>query len=162
MLVFADGARVGASIGCVVALLGCVESPEQQLIGHWEESGWAYEKLDAPSASLRRSEGIRIEAYEGRSVALHEAESWDVRADGSLQVTLVDGSRRHARWRLKGRGHVLTLRYADGSAEVYDVKDLDATRMTLHFDLGVEARGIARLSFRRAVDAETDVREASL
>lgn len=131
-------------------VIGCGEDPEDLLANRWEESSWLYEKLDQPPNEVRRFEGIRIEAFEGRTVVRHEAEYWRFSADRTFEIALKDGSTRAGRWRLKGRGHILTLRYANGEVEVYDIKKLTEDELVLHFDMGMEIRGIARLGFSRA------------
>lgn len=130
-------------------VLGCGEDPEDLLANRWEESSWFYEKLDQPPNEVRRFEGIRIEAFEGRTVVRHEAEYWRFSPDRTFEIALKDGSVRSGRWRLKGRGHILTLRYSSGDVEVYDVKKLTRDELVLHFDMGMEIRGIARLGFSR-------------
>ena len=136
-------------VALVVLCQACEGGPEAQLVGRWQQSGWAYEKLDSPEARPECSYGRHIEAFEGRSIARHEVEYWEATDDGMLEVVLSNGTHRMGRWRLKGRGHMLTIRYGDGSVEVYDIKELDTARLTLRFDLGVEVRGIARFDFRR-------------
>lgn len=115
----------------------------------WQEIRWSYEKLDQPRPEVQRIDGIRLEVFEQRTIAHHEAEYWSFHSDRSFHIALRDGARRTGRWRLKGRGHILTLRYADGTVEVYDVKEIDRERLVLNLDLGMEVRGIARLEFAR-------------
>jgi hypothetical protein len=134
--------------------LGCGEDPEDLLANRWEESSWFYEKLDQPPNEVRRFEGIRIEAFEGRTVVRHEAEYWRFFSDRSFEIALKDGTQRSGRWRLKGRGHILTLRYSSGEVEVYDIKTLTPDELVLHFDMGMEIRGIARLGFSRTRGVE--------
>lgn len=129
--------------------------PEELLQNRWREVSWSYEKFDGkerPGAAA--IDGIRFAPDAERTVVRHEAESWLFAADRSVAIRLKDGGHVEGRWRLKGRGHVLTIRYDGGALEVYDVKELDEQRLVLNSDLGMEVRGIARLEFRRAEASE--------
>lgn len=138
-----------AALALVVSSLGC-ERPDQTLVGCWRQVDWRYERMDEPLQ--RWFDGVRLRAYPDRDLVVHEAERWDVGPRGAVRIARRDGEAQ-GRWRLKGRGHVLTLRFASSESEtfeVYDVKELDARRLELNYDIGVEARGVARLSFERA------------
>lgn len=134
------------------ALAGCGLHPESALVGSWQESDWRYERLDDHDGVMGTwTDGVRLREYPDRRVTRHEAERWEFRRDGEVHIVARDGSRMRGRWRLKGRGHVMTLRFPDShSFEVYRIQDLDEDRLILHYDVGMEARGIARLEFRRA------------
>ncbi len=141
----------GASFMCV----GCGEHPERLLMGRWRESGWEYEKLAGkPAVTTKWIDGIDLPAFSPRRIVHHEAEYWDFSPNGSLLIKKLDGTSALARWRLKGRGHVLTVRAPQAEFEVYDVKQLDRREMVLNYDVGMEVRGIARLTFQRVEDAE--------
>ncbi len=132
-----------------LALVGCGKSPEEFLVHKWEEVRWSYEKTDRTRREIQRFDGIRIDAFEGRFIRHHEAEYWWFKEDRSFAIALEQGTILKGRWRLKGRGHILTLRYEDGAVEVYDIKELNGRQMVLNLDLGMEVRGIARLDFSR-------------
>jgi hypothetical protein len=144
---------VRAVLGALLLLsvTGCGTSPESLLVGQWEEVAWRTEKLpDRDPSQTKWIDGIRFRDYSDRRIIRHEAEHWQFRPDRTLLITLRSGERVRARWRLKGRGHVLTIRYPDTSElEVYDIKKLTEERLVLHYDMGMEVRGIARLEFRR-------------
>lgn len=149
------GRLSGWLLGAVlVALSGCESDPEDSIVGCWTESDWRYERVDAVAP-----------ATEGRShrrVLRHEAEYWELLPGGEIVIGRRDGRARRARWRLKGRGHVLTLRFPDtGEVEVYKVQELDDDELVLHYDLGMEVRGIARLTFRRGGAAPERSRAAT-
>jgi hypothetical protein len=139
-------------------MLGCGTDPESALVGRWKEVSWRYEKVDRPEVEGKWIDGIRFRSYSDRQVVRHEAEHWDFKPERELEITHRNGDRVRARWRLKGRGHVLTIRHSDsGEFEVYDVKELTPDEMILQYDMGLEVRGIARLEFRRA---STETRSA--
>jgi hypothetical protein len=128
------------------------------LVGCWRESEWKFERVDGDVRSMGRwSDGVRLRAYPDRLVAQHEAETWVFRDDRILEIVSRSGQRKRARYRLKGRGHMLTLRPSGASGlEVYKLEDLDGDRLVLDYDVGMEVRGIARLTFER-VPAEDPV-----
>ncbi len=130
-----------------LTMQACTSDPEALLVNKWKEVEWAYERIDRSPADGQRFDGVRIAAFEERRIVRHETEYWQFRPDRSFSILLEDGSTRTGRWRLKGRGHILTLRYADGGTEVYDVKELNQGALVLNLDLGMEVRGIARLVF---------------
>lgn len=140
-------------------LTACGTSPEELIARKWVEESWAYEKLDRPPDALRRFEGIRIGAFEGRAVYRHEAEYWRLYPDRRFEISLSSGEVLRGRWRLKGRGHILTLRHERGGVEEFDVKDLSADRLVLNFDLGMEVRGIGSLTFRQG-EPKADIEPA--
>ena len=82
----------------------------------------------------------------------HEAELWWFHSRGELAIAGMDGTLAGARWRLKGRGHVLTIRSGEDGHEhfeAYDIKELRDDLLVLNVDVGMEVRGIARLEFER-------------
>lgn len=147
-------------LGMVTALFAsaCGSNPEERLLDRWQEVSWSYEKIDVDArARVERIDGIRFQPDADRRVVRHEAEYWEFSPDRTVEIALRDGRRVEGRWRLKGRGHVLTIRYGDGAMEVYDVKELDDDRLVLNSDLGMELRGIARLEFRRLPSGADEV-----
>ena len=139
--------RVGLLI-CSLLLVGC-GSPEELLTERWVETSWSFEKASGSRASARR-EGIRMQALEGHRYFRHEAEYWRFHPDRTFEIKLENGEKQVGRWRLKGRGHVLTLRYASGHQEAFDVRELSEDELVLHAHAGMEARSVARLAFKRA------------
>jgi hypothetical protein len=129
------------------ALTGCATSPEQLLIGSWREVDWRYETL---SAFERESFTDTSLDHSGNGMERHEGEHWEFMPGGKLKISRRGHEQRTARWQLKGRGHLLQLR--SGSAtegEVYEIEELRGDRLVLHYDIGMEVRGIARLRFER-------------
>lgn len=126
-------------------LAGCNASPEQLLTRRWREAAWHYEKLDIPTGTLDARELAR---QHDRRIVRHESEYWEFRPDGTLLISTRSGEKLTRRWHLKGRGHVLTIQDdRGGELEVYDIKELNEQTLVLHYDIGLEVRGIAQLSF---------------
>jgi hypothetical protein len=126
----------------------CGSEPEKLLEGCWTETAWDYERADANDVPRHWKDGVRVQQYADRQVVRHEAEAWEFKP-GELVIHGLDGETHVAHWRLKGRGHVLTLWHDDERFEVYDIKELDRDELILHYDMGMEVRGIARLEFER-------------
>jgi len=130
---------------------GCGADPETVLVGRWTEVDWSYEKLDRPRPGPAGwLERIAFPLHRETRIVRHEAEWWEFLEGGLLQIHKRDGSRVEALWDLKGRGHVLRLQSdATDGYEVYDVRELSGRALTLHYDVGMEVRGIARIRFER-------------
>lgn len=138
-----------------LACVACANSPEKALVGCWKEVDARYEKLPNDGRVNRLwSDGVRVRDYPTRDILRHEAEAWEFRPGGEVQILGRNGKATKGRWRLKGRGHVMTVRFPTTQAfEVYDIKELDQDRLVLHYDSGMEVRGVARLEFRRQPSA---------
>ncbi len=153
--------RALIGIGAGVFLLGaaCTESPEKTLVGCWKEVDARYEKLPKDGRVNRLwSDGVRVRDYPTRDILRHESEAWEFRPGGEVQILGRNGKATKGRWRLKGRGHVMTVRFpATQAFEVYDIKELDQDRLVLHYDSGMEVRGVARLEFQRQPSPEAKV-----
>jgi hypothetical protein len=141
----------GLLLALALALGACGESPALLIEGCWSEADWRYERADPGArAAGRGSDDATLYAYPDRRVERHVAEVWAFRHDGTLAMVFPEGRRKEATFRLKGRGHILAVRRpAMPGAEVYRIVELDPDRLVLQYDVGVEVRGIARLTFRR-------------
>jgi len=114
-------------------------NPENIILGEWTEDSWTYEKADSPSMFY----------YDLTSVRKHEAEHWVFQDDNTIHF-LKDGELiGKASWIIKGRGHILRLVHEDGHIERYDIKELNDHELVLNFDIGMESRGIAKLTFTK-------------
>jgi hypothetical protein len=135
----------------MVLVGACGAEPEKLLVGCWKETAWTYERADTNGETPQGlwNDGIRIREYPDRQVIRHEAEGWEFKSRGDLVIRGREGDLHHAQWRLKGRGHVLTIWHEDDQFEVYDIKELNRDELILHYDMGMEVRGIARLEFTR-------------
>lgn len=132
-------------------ITSCVTRPEDLIIGDWNEVEWDYEKFDGFSPKdFKKIDGINLRNYSDRNLIRHEAEIWTFHPDGTIELKEDNGEViTKARWLLKGRGHILKIRYDEKTFELYDVKRLTEDEMTLHYDIGMEVRGIAKLGFER-------------
>lgn len=126
-------------IGVVVLLLNFSTNPESQIVGKWDEIVWEYEQQEMPSSKRSQSNGFLI----------HEAEVWNFLPDGTL-VLEGDSSHSEASWSIKGRGHILQLKYANNYIENYNIDALGNNELVLNFEDGLEVRGLSKLTFNRS------------
>lgn len=145
--------RFPLALLAALVLSCCGESPEQQLLGRWSEVDWRYEKLDRPAhqpGDVRWLDNIAFPVPREERLVRHESEWWEFQEGGVLVIHMSRGGTERARWRLKGRGHVVRLQ-PEGSPqyELYDIEELNDRELVLYYDVGVEVRGIARLRFER-------------
>jgi hypothetical protein len=135
-------------IGGWIALISASPPPERQIIGSWEQTSWEYEKLDLPSypASLDFMDEVKRSVGEG--LIIHKAETW--RFLPSERLLLYNGDTvEEARWRMKGRGHILQVVHGNGVTENYVLDKLDQATLQLYVETNIQARGIARLVFSK-------------
>lgn len=126
-----------------------VQSPENQILGTWNERSWEYEKAYSRAAreALNNdtiSQNVRDKL--GKHLVIHSAETWKFNPDGTLLLHGVDTT-KEVKWKLKGRGHILELEYADSVIEHYNLTELNDSKMVLNFDSDIQVRGIAKLTF---------------
>src|SRR5690606_28493089 len=101
------------------------DSPEQLIMGRWEEVEWQFERTDADST---KQDHQKKELYE--NMMIHHAEQWEFRPGKLLTLRQNEhpGDRK-LKWLLKGRGHILELKYGNEKVENFQVHKL--TRDTL-------------------------------
>lgn len=128
---------------------GCGKDPEQLLVGRWQQVVWRYERPErTKSPWIDELPFPELDELEEEGMRRHEAEYWEFLPGHRLRI-VGRGQTIQAGWRIKGRGHVLKIEYGNALSELYDIKELDEKQMILHFDIGMEVRGIAKLEFRR-------------
>ena len=135
---------------CFTALKHRVQSPERALVGTWNERSWQYERVHKPGdrEKLQQPDSMAksVKDQLGKHLVIHSAEVWQFNPDGTLLLHGKDTT-KEVRWKLKGRGHILELEYADKIIEHYQVTELSARRMALNFDSDIQIKGIAKLTF---------------
>lgn len=133
----------------MLGVMGAVENPESQILGTWNERAWEYEKaytratrkaLDADTMSQSVKDQL------GKHLVIHSAETWDFKPHGVLLLHGADTT-KSVKWKLKGRGHILELEYADSVVEHYNLTELNEHTMILNFDSDIQVKGIAKLTF---------------
>ena len=90
----------------------------------------------------------REKAEIAKDLVIHQAETWTFEPNGNLKLKN-DKNAKSVKWVLKGRGHILQLKYDKGTTENYILTHLDEHRMVLNLELDNQARGIAKLVFTK-------------
>ncbi len=139
-----------AIILVVAFLKDRVQSPESLLVGTWNERSWEYEKMNMPVDLKHLSDqdtiAQRVKDQLGKHLVIHSAETWEFKRDGSLLLLGAD-TVKHVKWKLKGRGNILELEYANRVVEHYTLTELTPAKMALNFDSNIQVKGIAKLTF---------------
>ena len=138
-----------------------VQSPERLIMGTWNERQWQYEKVNAPS-DLKKIQAQDTMAQSvkdqlGKHLVVHSAEVWEFKREGLLVLHGRDTT-KEVRWKLKGRGHILELEYANNVIEHYNLSELTSTNMALNFDSDIQVKGIAKLTFNK-LDRVTKIQQ---
>ena len=138
-----------------------VQSPERLIMGTWNERQWQYEKVNAPS-DLKKLQAQDTMAQSvkdqlGKHLVVHSAEVWEFKREGLLVLHGRDTT-KEVRWKLKGRGHILELEYANKVIEHYNLSELTSTNMALNFDSDIQVKGIAKLTFNK-LDRVTKIQQ---
>lgn len=142
---------LSVGISVFIILFSYSKTPEQSITGEWEEMEWKYEKVNkiGDSIILNSTTTDNLKQLLGKNLIIHEAENWIFTDDGKL--ILSEGKNtKTVSWRIKGRGHVLKIKYDDSDViEYYNITRLTEDEMVLNFDSNIQARGIAKLTFKR-------------
>jgi hypothetical protein len=137
-------------VALFMLLLWQDKSPDKKIVGKWREVSWEYEKVNRATDHLPDRtihEHVRNEL--AQDLIIHRAETWEFLPDGKLLLHKGDGSTVRLNWKLKGRGHILKLNYANRKTEYYDLNELSQEGMTLYFDIEIQAKGIVRMTFEK-------------
>jgi hypothetical protein len=125
------------------------QSPEKKIVGLWSEKSWEYERVNKVGDTNSKEITDDVKKIIGQHLLIHEAETWQFLPNGKL--LLKSGStERLVDWKIKGRGHILQLKYDDNIVENYNLTELDNNTMILNFDSEIQARGIAKLTFEKS------------
>jgi len=135
------------SIG-MISIVNKSSNPESIILGEWSEVSWEYEKSDKPIANGmdKRYLSEYVKNVTGQNLVIHEAETWTFMPNGKLILTGKDLNKT-VKWSIKGRGHLLQLKYDDNETEHYNITELSRDKLILNFEADAQARGIARLTF---------------
>ncbi|MCF8714531.1 hypothetical protein JM658_06770 [Joostella atrarenae] len=129
----------------IALVLKSSTSPNKEIVGVWEETSWRYEKLPVKNNKYI-DEAIKKDITAG--LIIHEAETWEFLPNGEVLLSS-DDIKKKLEWRLKGRGHILKLKYPDFKNEHYNLYKINDKEMELHFQSDIQARGIVKLTFKK-------------
>ena len=134
----------------LTAFLRTAVNPEKTIVGEWKEMDWEYEKTDKflGSSGIGKSISDLEKAEIAKDLVIHQAETWTFEPNGNLKLKN-EKNAKSVKWVLKGRGHILQLKYDKGTTENYFLTHLDDHRMVLNLELDNQARGIAKLVFTK-------------
>lgn len=133
-------------------LSGAIRHPEQAILGKWKETSWTYELVHTKLGEkdkLQAATNPTLEHDVFNQLIIHQSEEWNF---GKQSLLLLDKQKRkpvNVNWKLKGRGHILQLTYTGGATEYYQIKELTDTKMVLHFENELHAKGIVKIEFTR-------------
>ncbi len=127
-----------------------VPSPEEYIIGEWKELKWEYEKVDKAQNDSANYKHISDDVKDliGQNLIIHKAETW-VFLPGRKVKLIGEDTTKTVQWRITGRGHILQFKHENGELENYALSQLNENEMVLNFEADIEARGIAKLTFRK-------------
>ena len=133
-----------------VVMIQAAPSPETLILGEWKELKWEYEKVNKIEDTLNYKDiSEEVKNKIGQHLIIHQAENWRFLPNKRI-VLIGENSIKHASWRIRGRGHILQLKYDDNnSIENYNITELSEEHMVLNFDSNIQAKGIAKLTFEK-------------
>lgn len=122
-------------------------SPNDDLIGKWEEVSWNYEK--APQRQSKEINSNQLSEIT-KNLIIHEAEIWEFNRDGSAVLYGRNSNVEKITWTLKGRGHILKLNHKN-STEHYQLYQISDDKLVIHFHTDLQAKGIVKMTFQRKI-----------
>lgn len=128
-------------------------SPEDILIGDWSESSWKYERVASPNQKKKACEDSlsnSLKEYLGKSLFLHEHETWSFLPNGELHISSAGKKTKVLYWRLKGKGDMLVIKDENmNPMEHYKVTHIDKDSLSLSFELDIQVKGLASMTFKK-------------
>lgn len=145
-------------IALVISIIGYsfvrinMKSPEDLLVGDWSEHSWKYERVASPEQkdALEDSLSNSLKEYLGKSLFLHENETWSFLPNGELHISCSDKEPRVLYWRLKGKGDMLVIKDENKNPmEHYKITYIDKDSLSLSFELDIQVKGLASMTFKK-------------
>lgn len=126
------------------------DSPEQLIMGKWEEVEWQFERIDADSAKMDHKllDYQKKELYE--NMMIHNAEEWEFFPGKLLTLRQHERSgEKKLKWLLKGRGHILELQYGNEKVESFQVYKLTKDTLVVYYNFDLQMRGSVKITFKK-------------
>ncbi|GGD32406.1 hypothetical protein [Flavobacterium orientale] len=136
-------------VATIITTISLSQSPEKKIVGQWNELSWEYERVDMVNDTNNKEITDDVKKIIGQHLLIHEAETWKFLSNGKL-VLKAGENERLVDWKIKGRGHILQLKYDNDVVENYNLTELNNNVMVLNFDSEIQARGIAKLTFEKS------------
>jgi len=126
------------------------ESPEQLIMGKWQEVEWQFERVDSDSAK----QGSQLFDYQKKelykNMMIHNAEEWEFLPGKHLALKHHENTQdKKLKWILKGRGNILELRYDNEKVERFQVYKLTKDTLVVYYDFDLQMRGSVRITFKK-------------
>ncbi len=134
---------------CFLVMLLSSPNPESLILGEWKEMAWEYEMVDKVAKDDMAELSHELKDHSGKDLVIHKAETWTFLPNGKLKLTH-DDDEKTVNWRIKGRGHILQIKYDNDTVEHYNLSELRSNKMVLNFEVDLQARGIAKLTFKKS------------
>jgi len=132
----------------VTASTGQLKHPEELITGTWKEVSWQYAKKDNNKDSTIDVPKVLDEQMKesiSDGLHIHQSETWTFDKNTSLKLEKKNQNPTLLNWRMKGRGHILKLHYANESKEYYQIRELTKDKLVLNFENDTHARGIVEI-----------------
>lgn len=130
-----------------------MKSPEDILVGNWSESSWKYERVASPEhkkGACEDSLSSSLKEYLGKSLFLHENETWSFLQNGELHISSPDQTPKILHWRLKGKGDMLVIKDENmNPMEHYKITHINKDSLSLSFELDIQVKGLASMTFKK-------------
>lgn len=131
-----------------------MKSPEDLIVGDWSESSWKYERVATPQqkkdVACTDSFSVALKEHLGKDLLLHENETWTFRPNGELHISSPVKTTRVLYWRLKGKGDMLVIKDKNKvPLEHYKVTYIDKGTLSLNFELDIQVKGLASMTFKK-------------
>jgi hypothetical protein len=136
-----------------ISVLYHAKNPERTLVGKWEEVSWEFERVNVDTALINSDfeQYQRNEIY--KNLIIHHAEVWEFSPEKKLFLNNNPAS--NINWAIKGRGHVLELKYGGAKSESYQVQHLSDDKLVVFFNFDLQIRGIVKMTFKKINDSPT-------
>ncbi len=149
--------KLSFAYGFILVLILCSgsillkgENPEQTILGKWEEVSWEFERVNTASnqMSIELEENQKKEIY--KNLIIHDAEVWEFSPEKELTLQQSGKSTNtKLNWTMKGRGHILELKYKNLPAETYQVQQLTNDELVVYFNFDLQIRGLVKIKFKK-------------
>jgi hypothetical protein len=126
------------------------DSPEKLIVGRWEEVSWEFERVNVDSVKKNSN----LEEFQKREIyqnlMIHNAEEWEFFPGRILTLKhSTDTPETELKWVMKGRGHILELKYGDDRVECYQIHELTKDTLVVYFNFDLQIRGMVKMTFKK-------------
>ncbi|MCC5929750.1 MAG: lipocalin family protein [Cyclobacteriaceae bacterium] len=118
----------------------CEYNPERSIVGDWKAISHEYVKADA---------GAALSHLESHNAELPVADTWRFKENNTLYFIYNHKIIDSAEWKLKGRGHLVSIVYHGREPEKYQIRQLSKEDLVIYYNLKKDVRAIAKIEFQR-------------